>query len=243
MLDLAGLLARQPAPRGERVAVITNAGRPGVQCVDACAAAGLRMAPLGEPAQRALRGSLPAGAAVAEPRRSDRRGERPPTMRPRLGLGRSADPGVDAVDRALRAAARYAGRRRRRRRRAHAGARRRVRSSPSSWAPPRRRSRPRPRLAALRRRPRRPCARCARAVEHAATRWRARPAAQAIAGVDADRAAAVIATGLASGGGWLPAAQVEALLYCYGLRLPQSRVATTPRGAVRAAARLAEPSP
>ena len=44
MFDVAGLLARQPLPRGDRVAVLTNAGGPGVACVDACAAAGLRAA-------------------------------------------------------------------------------------------------------------------------------------------------------------------------------------------------------
>ena len=30
MFDVAGLLARQPLPRGDRVAVLTNAGGPGV---------------------------------------------------------------------------------------------------------------------------------------------------------------------------------------------------------------------
>ena len=44
MFDVAGLLARQPLPRGDRVAVLTNAGGPGVACVDACEAAGLRAA-------------------------------------------------------------------------------------------------------------------------------------------------------------------------------------------------------
>ena len=36
----AALLERQPVPRGDRVAVVTNAGGLGVQCADACAAAG-----------------------------------------------------------------------------------------------------------------------------------------------------------------------------------------------------------
>ena len=44
MFDVAGLLARQPLPRGDRVAVLTNAGGPGVACVDACEAVGLRAA-------------------------------------------------------------------------------------------------------------------------------------------------------------------------------------------------------
>jgi acyl-CoA synthetase (NDP forming)/GNAT superfamily N-acetyltransferase len=42
MFDVAGLLARQPLPRGDRVAVLTNARGPGLLCEDACEAAGLR---------------------------------------------------------------------------------------------------------------------------------------------------------------------------------------------------------
>ena len=46
MFDVAGVLARQPLPRGDRVAVLTNAGGPGIMCADACEAAGLRIPPL-----------------------------------------------------------------------------------------------------------------------------------------------------------------------------------------------------
>ena len=46
MFDVAGLLARQPLPPGDRVAVLTNAGGPGIVCADACEAAGLRIEPL-----------------------------------------------------------------------------------------------------------------------------------------------------------------------------------------------------
>jgi acetate---CoA ligase (ADP-forming) len=59
--------------------------------------------------------------------------------------------------------------------------------------------------------------------------------------VDADRAAAIVATGLEGGGGWLSPAQVEALLGCYGLSTAPSRVASSARGAVRAAGRLGGP--
>jgi acetate---CoA ligase (ADP-forming) len=48
MFDVAALLDRQPVPRG--VLIVTNAGGLGIQCADGCAAAGLRVAPLGEPA-------------------------------------------------------------------------------------------------------------------------------------------------------------------------------------------------
>ena len=41
LLDAAVLLSTQPLPRGNRVAVVTNAGGLGILCADACEAAGL----------------------------------------------------------------------------------------------------------------------------------------------------------------------------------------------------------
>ena len=46
MLDVASLLANQPLPEGRRVAVLTNAGGPGIMCADACEASGLELPPL-----------------------------------------------------------------------------------------------------------------------------------------------------------------------------------------------------
>ena len=106
MFDVAGLLARQPLPRGDRVAVLTNAGGPGILCADACEAAGLRIEPLSD------------GDAGAARRGAARRGlDREPGRHDRLGDGRPV--------RAL-AAHPARGRRRRRRRddlRAPAGTR------------------------------------------------------------------------------------------------------------------------
>ena len=93
--DVAELLARQPLPRGVRVAIVTNAGGPAIACADACGAAGLRVEPLQEATRRALREHLPAAAAVDEPgRHARRRDERglPPHDR-----AVAADPDVDAV--------------------------------------------------------------------------------------------------------------------------------------------------
>jgi acyl-CoA synthetase (NDP forming) len=36
MFDAATLLDHQPLPRGNRVAILTNAGGPGILCADAC---------------------------------------------------------------------------------------------------------------------------------------------------------------------------------------------------------------
>jgi acetate---CoA ligase (ADP-forming) len=45
MFDVASLLASQPLPRGRRVAILTNAGGPGILCADACEAEGLEVPP------------------------------------------------------------------------------------------------------------------------------------------------------------------------------------------------------
>lgn len=66
-LDVAALLSSQPLPRGNRVAIVTNAGGPGIACADACSAAGLRVDPLAPRLQRTLRRHLSAQAAVGNP--------------------------------------------------------------------------------------------------------------------------------------------------------------------------------
>ncbi|HSS43097.1 MAG TPA: GNAT family N-acetyltransferase [Solirubrobacterales bacterium] len=43
MLDVAALFAGQALPAGPRVAIVTNAGGPGIMCADACEAAGLEV--------------------------------------------------------------------------------------------------------------------------------------------------------------------------------------------------------
>lgn len=67
LLDLTTLLAAQPLPRGNRVAVLTNAGGLGILCADACEAAGLLLPSLsGETVER-LGSILPREASVANP--------------------------------------------------------------------------------------------------------------------------------------------------------------------------------
>ena len=61
------LLSRQPLPRGRRVAVLTNAGGLGILCADACAAAGLELAPLAEETRTRLSAVLPREASLANP--------------------------------------------------------------------------------------------------------------------------------------------------------------------------------
>ena len=67
MFDVAGLLARQPLPPGDRVAVLTNARGPGIACEDACQAAGLRIEPLSDATRKRLAEGLAAEASTANP--------------------------------------------------------------------------------------------------------------------------------------------------------------------------------
>jgi acetyl coenzyme A synthetase (ADP forming)-like protein len=67
LFEIATLLAHQPLPAGNRVAVLTNAGGLGILCADACEANGLQLPALSEATQAALRALLPAEASVANP--------------------------------------------------------------------------------------------------------------------------------------------------------------------------------
>lgn len=67
LFDVAMLLANQPIPRGKRVAILTNAGGPGILAADACEAHGLTLPTLGEATTAMLRSFLPAEASVVNP--------------------------------------------------------------------------------------------------------------------------------------------------------------------------------
>jgi acetyl coenzyme A synthetase (ADP forming)-like protein len=67
MLDVASLLANQSLPAGPRVAILTNAGGPGIMCADACEAAGLEVPELPEEVRESLRAFLAAEASLGNP--------------------------------------------------------------------------------------------------------------------------------------------------------------------------------
>jgi acetyl coenzyme A synthetase (ADP forming)-like protein len=67
MFVQAAALAQQPLPAGDRIAIVTNAGGPGILCTDACIGLGLRMAELKPATREALARVLPAEASVANP--------------------------------------------------------------------------------------------------------------------------------------------------------------------------------
>ncbi|MBK6012158.1 GNAT family N-acetyltransferase [Streptomyces sp. MBT53] len=67
LFDVALLLAHQPPPPGNRVAVITNAGGPAALTVGACEASGLRVPTLDERLRHSLRAALSPRAEVTNP--------------------------------------------------------------------------------------------------------------------------------------------------------------------------------
>ncbi|HEU5210135.1 MAG TPA: acetate--CoA ligase family protein [Longimicrobiales bacterium] len=67
LFDLAMAFSLLPLPEGDRVAIITNAGGPGIIIADACEAAGLRVTELSAGTQQALRAYLPEEASVRNP--------------------------------------------------------------------------------------------------------------------------------------------------------------------------------
>jgi acetyl coenzyme A synthetase (ADP forming)-like protein len=242
MFDVAELLANQPAPGGDRVAIITNAGGLGILCADTCEANGLMVAPLSEITKTRLRQFLPSEASVENPvdmiaSASDEDYEG--AIRTVAG-----DPDVDAViviyipPQVEKAAAIV---------RAIARAVRDVGGStpvattlmggsaveselrvdgtkiPSFSFPEQ----------------------AAIAVARAAAygRWRTRPEGTVprFDDVGRDEAYAVIAGALGRGGGWLTAEELEELLGCWGLRVTRSARAETPEEAAAAASGLAGP--
>ncbi|MBM3934867.1 MAG: GNAT family N-acetyltransferase [SAR202 cluster bacterium] len=67
MFGVAQVLAHQPLPRGKSVAIVTNAGGPGILAADACETWGLTVTPLSLQTQAELRKFLPSAASVSNP--------------------------------------------------------------------------------------------------------------------------------------------------------------------------------
>jgi len=239
-LDVAALLAAQPLPRGSRVAIVTNAGGPGIACADACAAAGLRVEPFSETRRRALRIGLSDHAAVTNP--VDMIASASPEAFRRTIERVAEDPDVDAVIaifipplvtraadvadavRAASAATRSAGTPLLAVYMAVSDAERAALADDGSvpvYATPEE---------------------AVRALGHVVryARWRGEDADEppVLADVDPDAVAALLARSLAAGGGWLAPQDVEAVLGAYGIPLVQSRFAASATEAGRRAAEL-----
>ena len=67
MFDIAACLDAQPLPAGRRVAIVTNAGGPGILAVDACESSGLIVAPFSDETRARLAVFLPPAASTGNP--------------------------------------------------------------------------------------------------------------------------------------------------------------------------------
>jgi acetyl coenzyme A synthetase (ADP forming)-like protein len=246
LFDVAGLLSAQPAPRGSRIAIVTNAGGPGILCADACQANGLDVFQPDDDVRRELAAFLAPEASVGNPvdmiataSAADYRRVIDVLVRRQVCdaiITIFVPPLVTAerdVIREIALAAQDTGR--------DAGHVTLVSVFMGS-----RDSRPAAPDAQGRRVPGFSFPEdAARALGHAAryARWRERPAGVAIppAGCRPDEAAAIIAAELAHGGGWLAPRAVNALLDCYGLPLIPTRIVADADEAVAAAAELGGP--
>ena len=233
MFDVAAVLSRQPLPRGNRVAIVTNAGGPAILCTDACEADGLLVEPLGQATRTALATALPAEASVTNP--VDMIASATAADYERALEVVLDDPEVDAViaifvrPLATRAADVVAAIR-------AVAAARRAHGTP---------------VLAVFLGPDMPASveegvplfgsveEAARSLGHA-TRYAEHRSAPPdppapTPAADCDKVAAVIADGLAQGGGWMAPVAAEALLRSVGLPVAESRSAATPPDVRRAA--------
>ena len=67
LFDYAALYTTQPLPRGGRIAIVTNAGGPGIMATDAAMRHGLKLAELSEATKQKLKTSLPVTASLRNP--------------------------------------------------------------------------------------------------------------------------------------------------------------------------------
>jgi acyl-CoA synthetase (NDP forming) len=95
MFDVAAFLSSQTPPKGRRVAILTNAGGPGILCADACAAEGMEVPSFSPETQSRLRDLLPAEASIANPVDMIASATADQYTRAIDIIG--ADPGIDAV--------------------------------------------------------------------------------------------------------------------------------------------------
>jgi acetate---CoA ligase (ADP-forming) len=244
LFDVAALLTGQPLPPGDRVAIVTNAGGPGIVCADACEAASLRVEPLATKTRRDLARHLPSEAATRNP--IDMIASTGADGYKRTIEALADDPAIDAViaifipplvTRAEDVAAVLR----------EAAARTRAAGKPllAVWM-----AQDDAGLTALvggdggvpaYGTPEEAVRALAHAVEYARRRIAAPQSPPELPGVDADAAAATIARALAEGGGWLVPDSVAALLDSYGLPQVPARVAATAAGVGRHAAELGGP--
>jgi acetate---CoA ligase (ADP-forming) len=241
MFDVAALLAAQPVPRGDRVAIVTNAGGPGIMCADACQAGGLQVVELPARVRRRLAAFLAAEASLGNPVDMIATASAADYRRAIEILARAdvcdaiitifvrplATRATD-VAREIRAASLTAG------------------GIPvaavfmSGASMPRELESPTGHIPAFSF-----PEDAARALAHAVRygRWRARPAGSVaqLTGLRARRAGEILAGAVQGGGRWLQPDEVSELMGCYGLPIILTRVVANATRAVAAAREIGGP--
>ena len=236
LFDVASLLAHQPLPAGKRVAILTNAGGPGILAADACEALGLSLATVSRKTAAALRFFLPAEASVGNP--IDLLASASAEDYRRAMHVVLADPGVDslivifipplvtdadAVASAVAAESRESAK-------TILATFMSAKGAPAGLSPIPCYPFPESAVAAL-----------ARATEYA--EWRRRPAdvARVLADVHVDDAREVVARALQRGEGWLAPDDARSVLTAVGIPMARSRVASGWLGVRRAAREIGYP--
>lgn len=95
LFTLASAFATQPLPCGNRVAIVTNAGGPGILATDVLASGGMLLAELSAATKERMRAALPAEASVENP--VDMIATAGPPQYETCVAAALSDPGVDAV--------------------------------------------------------------------------------------------------------------------------------------------------
>jgi len=237
LFDVASILSRQPLPAGRRIAIVTNAGGPGILAADACQSHGLEVIELTTTTKDALRKLLPAAAAVNNP--VDLLASAPPAhYEAALNLV-LADPNVDSVlvifipplvtdaDVVAAAIARASD---------HApqkpiaGIFMRSEDAPTALSKIPCFAFPEPAAIAMSR-------------VAAYGEWRRQPIGviPSLPDVQPALARLVVECALERGGGWLTSVEANALLAAIGIGVPRSNMATTVDDAVEVADRLGYP--
>jgi acetyltransferase len=67
LFDYALAFSNQPLPKGKRVAIVTNAGGPGIIATDACVSLGLEMSTFADETYRTLKNALPEEGSIQNP--------------------------------------------------------------------------------------------------------------------------------------------------------------------------------
>jgi acetyl coenzyme A synthetase (ADP forming)-like protein len=239
LFDVAALLGSQPPPAGERVAIVTNGGGPGILCADACAATGLKVVDLPDELRARLGAFLPVEASLQDPvdmiataSADDYRSAIgavadaeiadtiiaifvPPLVTQASDVALAVRDAADALPAGVTLVSVFM----------------------SEHQPPPELERDGARVPAYTF-----PENAARAVAHAAQygRWRTAPEGEVplLPGCRPDEAAAVIAESLAEGAGWLSPERTWRLLSCYGLPLARTESTADAEQAARAAVRL-----